>query len=279
MNLADFLNEFLKNSQRYFERGKYFSQKSRYQEALEQYAESIENYATYIASFRPHIFHESEYDLRKATLIFLCSLFIQIEICYRQVGDHKNADIFINVLKEVDECFQKIYQGLNAKELDFYENFSQGLKTHTANMQDLQDLQVLQDLTAIQKSKISSKYSSYELDKLAERIIAELDKCRKYDICPLKPKTLELENSSSDSCFIATAAYSTATHPDLDTFRQFRDEKLLTHSVGKHLVSIYYQIGPSIAQYVKKHQHIKRFLREQLGRLAEWMRRQKASDK
>lgn len=277
MNLADFLNEYLKNSQRYFERGEYFFQNSRYQEALEQYAESIDKYAAYIASFRADIFRESEYDLRKATLIFLCSLFIQIEICYRKVGDHKNADIFINVLKEVDECFQKIYKGLNAKEIEFYEKFSQGLKTHTANMQDLQDLQ---DLTAnIQKSKISSKYSSYELDKLAERIIAELDKCRKYDICPLKPKTLELNNSSSDSCFIATAAYSTATHPDLDTFRQFRDEKLLTHSVGKHLVSIYYQIGPSIAQYVKKHQHIKRFLREQLGRLAEWMRRQKAIDK
>lgn len=164
MNLADFLNEYLKNSQRYFERGEYFFQNSRYQEALEQYAESIDKYAAYIASFRADIFRESEYDLRKATLIFLCSLFIQIEICYRKVGDHKNADIFINVLKEVDECFQKIYKGLNAKEIEFYEKFSQGLKTHTANMQDLQDLQ---DLTAnIQKSKISSKYSSYELDKL-----------------------------------------------------------------------------------------------------------------
>lgn len=277
MTLADFLNERLKDGNRYFERGQYFYKNSRYQEALKQYAESIKEYAEFIVSFKPYTFTQSEDDLRKEILMFLCCLFTQIEICYREVGDHKNADIFINVLKEIDEYFQKIYKYLNAKELELYEKFSQELKTRIANMQDLQDLQ---DLTAnIQKSKISSEYSSYELDELAKQIIAELDKCRKYDICPLKPKTLELNNSSSDFCFIATAAYSTATHPDLDTFRQFRDEKLLTHSVGKHLVSIYYQIGPSIAQYVKKHQHIKRFLREQLGRLAEWMRRQKASDK
>jgi tetratricopeptide (TPR) repeat protein len=276
MNLGELLNDWFKNSQRYFERGKYFSKKSQYQKALEEYAKAMEKIGYYIQSFNPDFFYESEDDIRKALLMFLCSLLFQIEIAYREVGDHKNANIFLEILKELDVCFQNIYNRLDAKELESYEKFSEGLKTHSANMQYLQELQ---ELTAnIQKSEISPEYSSYELDKLAEQMIADLDKCRKYDICPLKPKTVELNNSSSD-CFIATAAYSTATHPDLDTFRQFRDEKLLNHSVGKHLVNIYYQIGPRIADYVEKQQDIKNFLREQLGRLAEWMRRQKASDR
>ncbi len=78
----------------------------------------------------------------------------------------------------------------------------------------------------------------------------------------------------SDGCFIATAAYSTSAHPDLDTFRNFRDEKLLTHPVGKRLVSLYYRLSPSIAQHVEKLPILKNFLRLQLGRLAQWMREQ-----
>ena len=86
--------------------------------------------------------------------------------------------------------------------------------------------------------------------------------------------SLELEPSlkSSDSCFIATAAYSTSTHPDIETFRNFRDEKLLTNPVGKQLVNLYYKISPSIAQYVEKQPALKSFVRYQLERLAQRMR-------
>ncbi len=81
-------------------------------------------------------------------------------------------------------------------------------------------------------------------------------------------------SSQSSSCFIATAAYSTSTHPDLDTFRNFRDEKLLTNPLGKPLVNLYYQLSPSVAQYVEKQPAIKSFVKHRLERLAQWMRNQ-----
>lgn len=85
---------------------------------------------------------------------------------------------------------------------------------------------------------------------------------------------LVLEKSSSSGCFIATAAYSTPIHPDLDTFRTFRDEKLLTHWIGNKLVEMYYQLSPSVAEYINQKPRIKRFVRQQLESLATWMRNQ-----
>ncbi len=66
----------------------------------------------------------------------------------------------------------------------------------------------------------------------------------------------------------------TAKHPDLDTFRYFRDRKLLTHPFGKFLVSIYYQFSPSIASYIEKKPRLRQFIREQLTLIAQWLRKE-----
>ncbi|MFB2918106.1 MULTISPECIES: CFI-box-CTERM domain-containing protein [Aerosakkonema] len=78
--------------------------------------------------------------------------------------------------------------------------------------------------------------------------------------------------SSSSSCFIATAAYSTSTHPDLDTFREFRDRKLLSNRFGKQLVIFYYKVSPTIATYISNKPALKVFIRHYLEHLARRMR-------
>ena len=83
---------------------------------------------------------------------------------------------------------------------------------------------------------------------------------------------VQSEKSSSSSCFIATAAYSTSIHPDLDTFRSFRDEKLLPHPLGAKLVSLYYKISPSLARAINEQPAIKKLLKHHLSRLANWLR-------
>jgi hypothetical protein len=81
-------------------------------------------------------------------------------------------------------------------------------------------------------------------------------------------------SSDSGGCFIATAAYSTSVHPDLDTFREFRDRKLLTNPMGKIAVSLYYRISPALAKYIAKQPSLKKFLKARLESLAKWMRNQ-----
>ncbi len=60
------------------------------------------------------------------------------------------------------------------------------------------------------------------------------------------------DNSSSDSCFIATAAYGSHMEPDVKLLRKFRDDHLLTNYLGKTFVKFYYSYSPPLADYISK---------------------------
>ena len=54
-------------------------------------------------------------------------------------------------------------------------------------------------------------------------------------------------------CFIATATYGSPWHPHVNILRAFRDQYLLTNSVGARLVRLYYTYSPPIAEYIREH--------------------------
>ncbi|MEA5595735.1 CFI-box-CTERM domain-containing protein [Rivularia sp. UHCC 0363] len=81
--------------------------------------------------------------------------------------------------------------------------------------------------------------------------------------------------SQNDSCFIATAAYESKNHPDVETFRLFRDKILLKYSVGKYLVVAYYRVGPYLAKLISSYLPLKQFVRTKLEHLAKWIRAKK----
>jgi hypothetical protein len=51
-------------------------------------------------------------------------------------------------------------------------------------------------------------------------------------------------------CFIATATFGSELAPEVQTFRKFRNEFLLTNLVGRSLVKAYYKFGPEVAEWV-----------------------------
>ena len=55
-------------------------------------------------------------------------------------------------------------------------------------------------------------------------------------------------------CFIATAAYGTPLHADINVLRVFRDEYLVTNSVGRAFVKIYYTSSPPITDLISENE-------------------------
>jgi hypothetical protein len=65
-------------------------------------------------------------------------------------------------------------------------------------------------------------------------------------------------------CFIATAAYGSPLAEELDTFREFRDDYLLTNPIGSRFVSLYYEYSPPVAQFIEDHPILKPVVRTAL---------------
>ncbi len=51
-------------------------------------------------------------------------------------------------------------------------------------------------------------------------------------------------------CFIATATFGSDMAPEVQTFRKFRNEFLLTNLAGRGFVKFYYKFGPKVAEWV-----------------------------
>jgi hypothetical protein len=63
-------------------------------------------------------------------------------------------------------------------------------------------------------------------------------------------------------CFIATAAYGSSLNPHVKILRDFRDEFLISNSLGMKFVHLYYQFGPRIAKRTEEYGFL-RFLSRQ----------------
>ncbi len=56
------------------------------------------------------------------------------------------------------------------------------------------------------------------------------------------------------NCFIATAVYRDAFHPDVQALRKFRDEYLMGNPAGRASVRFYYRYSPPVADFVARHE-------------------------
>lgn len=78
-------------------------------------------------------------------------------------------------------------------------------------------------------------------------------------------ESIELNLTATKSvspCFIATAAYGTPMHEDINVLRDFRDEYLMTSAVGRVFVKVYYTTSPPIADVIREHKWLRAVVRE-----------------
>ncbi len=69
----------------------------------------------------------------------------------------------------------------------------------------------------------------------------------------------ELQFTTADACFVATAAYGSLLHPFVRVLRDFRDRFLMSHAVGRQFIAVYYQFSPDLATFIAAH-HVLRLV-------------------
>ncbi len=124
---------------------------------------------------------------------------------------------------------------------------------------------------------ISPPFALFEADRIAEILVGDPSIRKAYEkirCSPDSPKTssskkqnpvdIQIASSSSSSssksavstssndCFVATAIYGTADHPDLSSLRLYRDTFLKSSSVGRIFIYCYYRVGPYIAHAIER---------------------------
>nr|QNO55535.1 hypothetical protein IBJMOJJD_00020 [Methanosarcinales archaeon ANME-1 ERB7] len=65
-------------------------------------------------------------------------------------------------------------------------------------------------------------------------------------------------------CFIATAAYGTPLHEDINVLRKFRDEYLMPNPAGQAMVKIYYTTSPPVADLIRANEGLRTTVRDGL---------------
>ncbi len=96
------------------------------------------------------------------------------------------------------------------------------------------------------------------------------------------PLTVNVKSGGSTGgggggCFIATASYGTATKPEVDRFRSYRDTYLAKRSWGRALLKVYYALSPRPARIIAAQPLLKSVSRTLLAPIL-WTLRQSGAD-
>jgi hypothetical protein len=84
---------------------------------------------------------------------------------------------------------------------------------------------------------------------------------------PVVPET-GASSSSSDGCFIATAAFGSPLQSQVQALKRFRDQSLMASRLGLLLVRFYYRHSPPMAEFIASRETLRSLVRASLYPLA-----------
>lgn len=258
------VEEAKKEFEKYWERGQYFHQQGDKNNANKNFVLGFEQFSRMIYMG----YNAENYD-DKTKIVSLFSLYNLLDEMYTSFYDkeysHKTilAYLLINMEKIIDHL-SDFESSFRVDDIKRYKGMCDSIKVPRLAFTIDFSTELSEEM-----SRVKSLIESTKPDQTTNETLKKLrNSLKQISQISFSPKF----ESNSNGCFIATAAYSTSIHPDLDTFRKFRDHILLTNPLGSSFVSVYYQIGPILAKYVSRNFHLKKLIRFLLEKLASFMR-------
>jgi hypothetical protein len=68
----------------------------------------------------------------------------------------------------------------------------------------------------------------------------------------------------ASGCYIASVIYGSETAPQVITLKNWRDQRLSSHLIGRTFIRTYYFLSPIIAKRLGKHPEVSRFIKQRL---------------
>jgi len=152
----------------------------------------------------------------------------------------------------------------------------QDLVTAAANEQIpntvFDDIIWLTDSDAIVARKIVNDVQKVRAKHVADAVTSEWEKImalatrsdtKKFSETFSFPNgSLTIRTKDVSKCFIATSAYGSADHPDVDLLRRYRDQKLKTTVFGRSIINTYEVAGPFLARAIDNKPKIRKVVRK-----------------
>lgn len=293
--LEEKFQEYQEKTQFCLQKANSYKEQGKTDQALEMFLLAIQRYQVVLDSAERLEIASSvgsspyyEPALRLSVLRTLIRTSIDIAASYLEKDDTKKAFYFISFLEDAAKALRALDTYSDELDENVQESYEQLSKTiliikttnHAKEINGAQpDPGFVDKEYSFQDEEQESSIKSY-YEKCFSEAVESVTKIRSLYISSLREEdeysyssdVSGYSSETSGACFIATAAYETEYHPDIDTFRRFRDSVLLSNSVGVLLVRAYYWIGPFMASFVRSTPALRRFLRRCLGRLATYMR-------
>jgi len=116
--------------------------------------------------------------------------------------------------------------------------------------------------------EIRSRHRSYSAGTVLENTSAT----QKTSTAQTQTTATTLQSKSG--CFIATAAYGTPMAYEIQILRRFRDSRMESNVILKHVVILYYKISPPIARVIALSRNMKAFVRICLKPIIQFFKRE-----